>query len=336
MRYFFLFLISLCFSILEAQTIRQVESGYKSSIRAVSVVNPSIVWLSGSNGNFARSTDGGKSWKWTQLKQYKSNDFRGIKAFSAKRAVLMSSGTPGLILFTEDGGLNWTEAYRNDSKDIFLDGISFYNDRDGLAYGDPIMGKMQLLRTSDGGKTWLNISENLKIKLADGEASFAASNTGITTHRDGRTWIITGGSQSRVFYSADKGGHWEVSVCPVIQGGESRGPFSVAFYAHKHGIVVGGDYKIDTLRNKNLVLTQDGGRTWKEPLIRPWGFRSCVVYMNARLLIATGTSGTDLSQDGGFTWTNISKDGYHVVAALKDGKTAILAGGDGRIALLDL
>lgn len=328
-----MFLAFIPFSLL-AQTLQPIEGGPKTSIRGISVVNPMVIWLSGSNGWTATSTNGGRSWTWQQAASYTSADFRGIKAFSSTRAVVMSSGTPGLILYTEDGGTNWTESYRNDSKEIFLDGISFYNDKKGLVYGDPIQGKMQLLKTEDGGKSWLNISQNLNITLAEGEASFAASNTGIKTQKDGKTWIITGGSLSRVFYSPNQGKRWQIFNTPIIQGASTQGGYSLDFYNAKTGVITGGDYKNDTVRINNLIKTNDGGRSWQKVKINPWGFRSCIAYLDAQTLIATGTSGTDISKDGGTNWITLSAQSYNVVAVLKIGKTALLAGNNGGVALL--
>ena len=131
MRKIFLLLVLLPMHLI-AQTLHSIEGGPKTSIRGMSVVNPLVVWLSGSNGWTAKSTDGGRSWSWKQSDKYKAFDFRGIKAFSANRAVVMSSGTPGLILYTNDGGTNWTETYRNDSKEIFLDGMSLAELREKL------------------------------------------------------------------------------------------------------------------------------------------------------------------------------------------------------------
>ncbi|WP_069660366.1 WD40/YVTN/BNR-like repeat-containing protein [Arcticibacter eurypsychrophilus] len=319
-----------------AQTFQPIEGGPESSIRGMSVVNPLMVWLSGSNGWTATSKDGGNNWSWKQSAKYKAFDFRGIKAFSATKAVVMSSGTPGLILYTEDGGTNWTETYRNDSKEIFLDGISFYNDQQGLVYGDPIEGKMQLLKTEDGGKHWMNISENLNIPLEQGEASFAASNTGIKTQNNGKTWIITGGSKSRVYYSSDQGKSWEVFNTLMTQGASTQGAYSIGFWNAKTGVITGGDYKNNTVRVNNLMMTSNGGRSWQKAKINPWGFRSCITYLDKQTLIATGTSGTDLSKDGGNTWINLSAQSYNVVGVLKKSKTAVIAGNNGKVAILTL
>ncbi|MCK7554601.1 hypothetical protein MKQ70_06110 [Chitinophaga sedimenti] len=121
---------------------------------------------------------------------------------------------------------------------------------------------------------------------------------------------------------------------PLIQGESSTGAFSIAFSNDRRGIAVGGDYQKDTLRTNNCYFTKDGGATWDAPVTPPFGFRSCVEYIRPQLLIATGTSGTDISEDGGIHWHNISKEGYHVARKAKKGEKVYLAGSGGRIAAL--
>ena len=50
----------------------------KTSLRGLSVVDDNNIWVSGSRGTFARSTDGGKTFTYTQLKGYEKSDFRDI------------------------------------------------------------------------------------------------------------------------------------------------------------------------------------------------------------------------------------------------------------------
>lgn len=92
-----------------SQSIVHVASGQKTSIRGLSVVDNKIVWASGSNGWTAHSIDGGKNWKWIQLAGYEKLDFRDIEAFSATRAVVVSAGSPAVILITDNGGITWKE-----------------------------------------------------------------------------------------------------------------------------------------------------------------------------------------------------------------------------------
>ncbi|MBC7915645.1 MAG: oxidoreductase [Pyrinomonadaceae bacterium] len=326
------FQILLFIFISEAQTITLLDSGKNTSIRGLSVVTNSVAWISGSNGYTALTNDAGKTWKWKQLSGYENLDFRDIEAFSAREAIIVSAGTPAIILKTIDGGSSWKEVYRENSVDIFLDGMDFWNKNHGIVYGDPIKGKMQLLETRDGGNTWKNITINLKVELAEGEASFAASGTAIRTAKRGNVWIATGGMQSRIFHSDNFGKTWEVYKCPIVQGNNSSGPFSLAIYKGKNMVAAGGNYLIDTLRDKNLVLSDDGGKTWSQPSTNLFGYRSAIEYISKKVLIATGTSGTDLSTDGGQTWRTISTVGFNSVRKGKKGNFILLAGPKGKIA----
>jgi hypothetical protein len=68
------------------------------------------------------------------------------------------------------------------------------------------------------------------------------------------------------------------------------------------------------------------------PTTPPHGYRSSVIYLNEQDLICCGTSGIDISHDGGLNWILVSKDSYHVVKKAKNGKTVWLAGSNGKIA----
>jgi len=212
--------------------------------------------------------------------------------------------------------------------------MDFWNRKKGIMYGDPIAGKMQLLQTSDGGRSWKDVSQQLTVPLMAGEASFAASGTAIRTLKGGKVFIATGGTQSRLFYSANYAKRWRVTDIPIIQGQGSTGPFSIAFKTAMTGIAVGGDYLRDTLRTDNLVLTSNGGDTWVKSLVSPFGYRSAVEYYTSTIVLATGSSGTDVSKDGGFTWEQVSVQGYNCVRKAKKGKLVLLAGSAGRISKL--
>ncbi|SKB38437.1 WD40/YVTN/BNR-like repeat-containing protein [Daejeonella lutea] len=318
-----------------SQSIRTLSSGTKTSIRGLSVVDNNVAWVSGSNGWTSVTTDGGVNWKWKQITGYDKYDFRDIEAFSGTDAIVVSAGSPAVILVTNDGGLNWKEVYRNELPEIFLDGMDFLDNKNGIIYGDPINGKMQLLRTEDGGRTWVDISNNLNIKLIEGEASFAASGTGIRILNGGHVLIATGGAQSRLFVSKNLGISWKSYPCPIIQGKNSTGPFSIAFISAKRGLAVGGDYLSDTLSTNNMLLTKNGGRTWTHPESNPFGYKSAVEYINPEIVIATGTSGTDISKNGGKTWMKYSPESYNAVRKAKTGSLVLLAGSGGKVAILE-
>lgn len=330
-RCLFIILLLSCSNLVDAQTLIPLHSGTKTSLRGLSVVNDSIAWVSGSNGSWAMTRDAGRNWKWNQLKSYEKLDFRDIEAFSGQRAVMVSAGTPAVILLTKDGGISWKEVYRNESSEIFLDGMDFWDERNGIIYGDPINGRMVLMKTTDGGESWNDISDHNTISLIKGEASFAASGTTIRCGKSGQVWIASGGVQSRIFYSSNYGDTWKAYPCPINQGKSSTGPFSIAFQGSR-GVVVGGDYLQDTSRYKNVLLSADKGKTWKPVQHPTFGYRSAVEYLSAKVLIASGPGGTDISADGGKTWQRLSEEGYHTVRKAKNGNLVLLTGSNGRIA----
>lgn len=306
----------------------------KTSMRGLSVVNKDVIWVSGSKGYVGKSVDGGKTWQWTQPKGYETLDFRDIQAFDQKKAIIVNAGSPAYILSTVDGGKTWRENYKNTDTAIFLDGMDFWDAQNGIIFGDPISHKMQLLRTNDGGITWKNISDLLTKPMQVGEAGFAASGTTIKTFGNGQVWVATGGKVSNIYYSANYGNTWKVYKCPILQGESSTGVFSLDFFDAKNGIVVGGNYLKDKDNSNNVLYTKNGGKTWKKSKQPVSGYRSGVTYVTKDFCVATGTSGTDISNDGGRTWQNISTLSFNAVKSAD--KVIFLVGGKGQVYQLKL
>lgn len=314
-----------------AQTLELVPlvTGAKTSMRGLAVVNENVIWVSGSKGCVGKSLNGGKTWEWLQPKGYEALDFRDIQAFDAEKAIVVNAGSPAYVLTTLDGGKTWQENYKNTDTAIFLDGMDFWDPQNGIIFGDPINGKMQLLRTADGGATWQNISHLLTLPMQTGEAGFAASGTTIKTFGKGKVWVATGGVVSNIYQSNDYGNTWRVYACPIIQGEASTGTFSIDFFDANNGIAVGGNYLKDKDNSNNVLYTKNGGKSWFKPSVPVSGYRSGVTFITKRICMATGTSGTDVSTDGGKTWRNISALSFNAVKAL--GRGAILVGGKGQI-----
>lgn len=325
-----------CFALIWTFTpaaAQQTNAGYHiniltatpvQSIRGLSVVTDDIVWASGTGGRVGNSTDGGKHWKWVTVSGCDSCDWRSLYAFNGRKAIVLNAGAPALIFLTEDGGDSWKQVFYDNRPGIFFDAMQFFNEQEGIAIGDPIDGRFIVIRTHNGGLSWKADPVPALPRAAEGEAIFAASGTSLVLLPGNNVYFATGGQVARLFKSGDNG---QAYTIPLVQGSSTTGVFSIAFRDAANGIAVGGDYKQDTARKGNCMLTSDGGRSWKAPAAPPGGYRSCVAWINPQLLIATGTSGTDISTDAGHHWKTIGK-GFNVAAKARKGTKVYVAGKD--------
>lgn len=292
-------------------------------------VNDSIFWVSGANGTVG-CFNKNELKKSSQNKIWNDLDFRDVHAFSEKEAIIMSSGDGCEIYKTNDSQKTWKLVYRNENEGVFFDGMDFWDNKNGIAFSDPINNQLFIIRTNDGGNSWKELTPVKLPKILAGEAGFAASGTGITCVGDSTVYIGTGGGKtSRVFISHDRGIHWEV-VNTKMMNGEASGIYSMVFIDKENGVSVGGNYLDSLNTNGNCVITSDGGLTWKAPNTPPTGYRSCVAYNGKGLLICTGRNGIDVSYDKGNTWKHISDDAYY--SCVIKGSEGLLVGRNGKMA----
>jgi photosystem II stability/assembly factor-like uncharacterized protein len=235
-------------------------------------------------------------------------DFRDVEALAAGTVVLMSAG-PGdasRIYRSTDDGASWTLAHTNPEKDGFYDAVAFWDDREGLALGDPVNGKFRVRATRDGGATWTLEHGQVMPPALENEGAFAASGTCLFALKGGsEAWFVTGGaSVARVFHTSDRGRTWTVADTPAPNGNASSGLFSVAFLDARRGFAAGGDYKQPQFAGLNGIRTEDGGVTWIAAPLSATGFYSAVVPVPRAKddLVAVGLAGEAVSQDAGRTW----------------------------------
>ena len=112
----------------------------KAGLRGLSVVDESVVWASGTHGTVIRTVDGGATWAVRTVAGAETLDFRGIRAFDADRAVIMSSGNAeeGLarIYRTTDGGKSWELVFQVKTAEVFLDAMAFWDREHGIVLSD--------------------------------------------------------------------------------------------------------------------------------------------------------------------------------------------------------
>lgn len=335
MKHLLPFLLLSIFTLsLKAQHIEVLQQGNPTSIRGLSVVDDHVAWISGSKGTIAITSNGGKTWDWQQVKGFEKSDFRDIEAFSSKEAIIMSSGTPALILKTTDGGQSWKVKYKNTDTAFFFDAMEFSDRLNGYVLGDPIDGKFVLMETRDGGERW-DAFRKRPNAIRD-EAAFAASGTCLRADKN-KISIVTGGSRSQLLEYSASNNIWDYSPLPIISGKSSQGAFSIALSGNNSSkIFIGGDYADDKKTDSVASYLGNKSNLIKISAQGPAGFQSCVEYISGETFLSTGTPGSNITNDGGKTWRKIDDASYNVCRKAKHGKLVLLAGNNGRIGIFKL
>jgi photosystem II stability/assembly factor-like uncharacterized protein len=281
---------------------QKVDVATTAGFRGLNVVSEKIIWASGTEGTVIRTIDGGKTWSVMTVPGAEKLDLRGIKAFDANAAVIISSGPAekgqAKIFRTIDGGKNWKQVFEEKRAGIFFDAVQFWDKQHGIVLSDPVDGKFALFTTEDGGVTWKQLPPAAVPDALPSEGAFAASNSCLVVQGASNVWFATGGaSVARVFHSGDRGKTWQVVETPMHPANASSGIFSLTFKDDKNGVAAGGDYqKPEGADLPNVMLTHDGGKTWQaaEPTDPAGVYFSSVAVMPALetdVLFAAGTKG---------------------------------------------
>jgi hypothetical protein len=202
--------------------------------------------------------------------------------------------------------------------------MAFFDREHGLVLSDPVNGRFRILLTADGGRTWrIDPARNVPRAHSPNEYGFAASNECITTSGQRNAWFGSGGpAGSRVYRSTDGGRTWKVAQTPLHRAA-SAGVFAVAFRSGLEGLAIGGDFAKPASAPRALALTADGGRTWT--LVgagaAPGGYRSGATWVphTAGTALAVGLTGSDITTDGGFEWTQFDRGSFDAVECTAGG-----------------
>jgi photosystem II stability/assembly factor-like uncharacterized protein len=322
--------VLISFQTVNGQEIQMLAGGRPVSLRGLSVVDDQTIWVSGSEGTVGRSVDGGKTWTWSKVPGHEHADFRDVEAFSDLEAVIMGVAEPALIMRTSDGGNHWTNVYTDTAKSAFWDAMEFSGDQ-GALVGDPNKGNIFFVLTTDRGMTWHPAPGRSMPQAFPGEAFFAASGSNICYKGSGNWALVSGGKKSSIYYGGNK------FALNLNQGSETTGANSIAVDPadSNQAFVVGGDFSQDTARKGNSLRIRFSPFSQESPTAPPRGYRSCVIYLDANRMVCCGSSGVDISKNGGMDWKGISEKSFHVCHKAKSGKAVFLAGTKGSIARLD-
>ena len=300
------------------------------SIRSI-VVDGNKIWYSANKSRFGYyDLQSSKKIESKIVKDSLQLEFRSA-AQTAKNIFVMPVSNPALLFQVSKKDLKTTLVYEERHEKVFYDSMQFWNNKEGIAMGDPVSNCLSVIVTRDGGASWNKLDCDQLPKVSNGEAAFAASNTNIVV-KGNNTWIVTGGVKARVLFSSDKGISWQSYDTPIVQGKSMTGIFTADFYDAKQGFIAGGDYEVLNQNQGNKAVSVNGGKSWS--LIADnsgFGYTSCIQYVpksGGKSLVSVGASGIYYSYDSGLTWKQFSTDASLYTIRFIDNQTAVAAGKD--------
>jgi hypothetical protein len=355
-RLLFLTAIAACGALLYGQQPRSgpwvmEASGTTAGLRGIHAVGGGVAWASGTDGTVLRTEDGGYLWQRCAVPPGAEKlDFRGIWAWDANAAIIMSSGTGDLsrIYKTTDGCSHWKLLFTNPDKEGFWDAMVFQDRGHGYLVGDRVAGCIAFFATNDGGDTWTR-STAPGLEAGNGATGvFAARNSALLA---GRQEPMLFGTVGGYIYAVETVGNisfpmkpgariqmrerWTRYATPLQSSSDSAGIFSVGYHAGDVPgpgytlVAVGGDYKNPDETARTAAWSSDR-QHWTTAAKPPHGFRSAVAWDDAaKAWIATGTNGSDISYDDGKTWTPLDNGNWNALSL------PWIVGPRGRIAKLD-
>lgn len=254
-------------------------------------------WVAGDDGFLAATNDGGRNWMKVPLNTKET--INEIYFRNDKDGYLVAGRQ---MFVTKDGGHSWQETtlFRQGTFRPLIPeflSIRFADRRRGIVVGsvlrqtrdDLIVVDSLVMRTDDGGESWIRIGMPTKTELFH-----------LDYNGSSHAWIV--GDNGVILASTDSGKTWTKQV-----SGTTNALFNVDFRDDNEGYAVG--------ENGTILRTENGGRTWTRVITNLTENLMRVDFADDRNGWIVGHKGTILrSSDKGRTWikqTSPSPDHYY-------------------------
>jgi hypothetical protein len=242
-----------------------------------------------------------------------------------------SSNGVGFIYKTTDGGLTWTQQCPEGFQvagTSFLNGVYFFNENVGVAYGDPLDGEYEIWRTTDGGNNWALVPAANIANPLSGEYGYNS----VPVAAGGVLWLTT--NKGRLLRSTDQGATWtgnQVTGLTDFGAATQNGTplFSDANTGFLLKTVRTGTSTANYVYTRTYYTTSNGGTTWSTPTAFS-GTRFILNYLpGTTTIVATSQAapiGTSISIDNGTSWTSVEADAQRGASAFINGSIGWCAG----------
>lgn len=241
-------------------------SGTSYGLNDIAFASSSEYWISGDNGTVLHSTNAGGTWTASSLGTYAS-----LNGFAGMSDLLVAVGENGVVA-RKDGALPWSFLNRGDNRSV--NWLSYSDEGHGFGVGQYGL----ILRTTDGGSTWVDIVNGLSLDSFYGAAMGDRNNV----------WIV--GDLGVLLHSSDGGLSWTQQTTNT-----TNTLLSISFVGNLKGWAVGDAGE--------CLTTTNGGQTWSHQSVGTSAILFGIFFFDQLNGWITGDGGTILhTTNGGSSW----------------------------------
>lgn len=224
-------------------TVTKLNS--KESLRTLQLFEPGNGWTASAQGSIFKTGDGGNTWAKSAISMPEGASLSSAHFLNATIgwvALSKTSGNPAnyetdqvWVMRTDDGGANWSIQYT--ATGASLRRIFFTDQDEGWAVGmrtlglKPINQAHYVLHTSNGGRTWIDVSKELNEIASDAKGRIQDHTTDI--HATSMSKAVVVSLRGKVFSTDDGGKSWrqvsaianeptQTCICQIGEIGEGR------------------------------------------------------------------------------------------------------------------
>ena len=297
------------------QTYTTQNSGIPSQsfgAREYSIVDPNTAWITYFDGSGGQTypkyvgvtTNGGTNWKANLVSNLPTNALiSDVGAINGTTAFIVTapatgSGAANGLWKTTNSGTSWSKVSGVFGNSSFGNIVRFFDANNGLVIGDPINGKYEMYKTTDGGNTWTTLA-TAPSTLISSEYGYVAGKVSLGED----LWLTS--NTGRILHTNDRGATWNSYFSPVDDFSGETSSASMSFSSSKHGLLIDN--------TAVLWVTKDSGANW-EPLESSNYFDGDISYIpgSEGIFLSTGFNqdselgvGSAYTKDNGKTWTKI-------------------------------